>query len=621
MSQKSKKAVVRREPDPPLIERSVVLSDARATTWHRMGQQETVNASLLAFMHDLLAQSPLTQCKLVNEQLRDLEHRFRHGDFDLDDAQVRAFQRANGYILYKNIAPSGAPPRARAFNFVPAGTGELFINWPSDRTNVKKYRVRSDQSTYEVCVPDDYATWLERKVSVNHVPFSLQWYSPLLYFTKFAAASRLLRKHLEDQLRWRDWSTERLNALLADSGLVSQCKPTYSPQQCLLAWLHATYASVPRGDTELLLLQQSLFDTMSASRAARLLVFALLERLANGTTVSTDQHCELTEALQLVETVAQIHQLILNVPPMSKRSTVEYGLHRALDDKHTTHDYYRLVYKEIVTADARACDKRFAAAEALRWNLYFFSGWDPKALQVSLEVLESSIDFLYQCLPEHRLSIDADALRRLAAYNTDTLLEGDETFSYNPCEVPASFKEYARMMLLAEERRDDRARHTMREKQSDGDDDDDEEENKREEEKAEEEKEKEKEPQGIYDDPAARFVRSDPFDIQSTIWAMRDTVRGRDDWLSALYAVFIATHDKSLNRLVESWEELCVVLRERLPAVSEVPLREWAPWQRRLLALYNGDERPTLEVDLPMVYMTEKEFVGIGEEDERSVSI
>lgn len=572
-----------------------------------LSTKETTNASLLAFMHDLVAQSPMSACALVNEQLYDLEKRFRERDLALDEQQVREFQRTNGYVLYRNVASSESmPPRARPFNFQPFGTNELFLNWPAGRDCVKKYRVGQSSMTYEVCVPQDHGKWLEQKLSVNRVPFSLDWYDPQLYFSRFAAPARLLRRHLEMQLRERRWSNERLSALIADSTLSAHCKPSYSPQQCLLSWLQAMYANAPRGDDETLLLHQQLFSTegkglLTKAQVASLLVFALLERVASGKIVGSDQKKELSDAQRFISAVGTVQNAIVNVPPVEKSTAIQYALHTALDSEHTRIDFLRRLFSDLASLAAdTAVPKRFLAAEVARWNAYFFSGWNAKMLDLPIETFEGLVDRLYQCLSTHSLVIDADALRRFTALNLKALL--DSKVEFQPCTRSPSLNEYSQLFLRAE-----RAAKGHVKKADTGKDV----ENKDEKEDVVVGKQ-EGEEGDVFESAEKRYRNSKENDNQRIILAIRDIIlaqkhREHHEWLDDLYRVLVLTFDE--DDAEKSWLLLRSLLKQRLPSVADVPLKQWAPWQIHVLRLYNGDEvLPPDTVDLPLAFLSRRQF-------------
>lgn len=612
------------------------------------------NAALLAFMHDLVAQSPLsTQTsqnreKLLYEHLHDLERRFREGKLQFDEQEVRSLQRTNGYLLYRNETLSDlAKPRAKPFNFVPSGTRELFLDWPSHRDSVKRYAVPGTDKVYEVCVPTSHTDWLAAKISMNRVPFDLDLYDPRTYFALPASILRLLRRSLQVQLFVdRDWTSAQLSQYMDASALADQCKPTYSPQDCLLSWLQTTYGNVPRGDTALHIAQQRLFATDNVSRVARWIVFLALERLQSGALSSADaihdQAQEFEQAQAFVDVAARVYALLATVPPIDKHTAIEYRLLTSLESTESRLHFDRRLYADYTQwrKQDRPIDRRvFIAAEAMRWNLFFFSGWDRRAIDdVSFEQLTDALEDLYRCLPENRIVIDADLLRRFAAQNVDAMLSrlDDKERQQLPmdttaCRTAPTLHNYAKLLSkadkLAESVRRRQTRPTamlsLTEKDADMHNN------------VEKEQKTTAETTNGSSDKAGTsawlrdahdlFDMREPLQIQRVLWTMRDTVLNAEDatpaekreWLDALYAVYSSTYAKSLRQLTESWSELRNLLQLLLPA-ADVPVARWSQWQRTIRSLYNNSELPEAtsqvarEIELPMPYMNEEQFVTGG---------
>ena len=558
-------------------------------------------------MHDLVVQSPLPGSLLVNEQLYDLERRFRDNNLTFDDQQIREFQRTNGCVLYKNIAPpNNIECQSRPFNFQPFGTEELFLNWPSGRNNVKKYRVQSTGAIYEVCVPEDHGKWLEEKVSVNRVRFSLQWYDPQLYFTQFAAVARLLRRHLELQLPERKWSNDRLSALIGDANLSLFCKPSFTPQQCLASWLHQMYATVPRGNSELLLLHRHLFQNNATPKAhiVSLLVFMLLERISNGIKVGNDQRQELLVADEFVNNVAsRVENAIVNVPLFEKSSAFGYVLHSALESPDTAQKYNARLYMDFLKT--KTIDNRFVAAEVLRWNTFYFSGWDNRVLLLPIEFFQHTIDRFYQCLSDHRLVIDADALRRLAALNIKILVEGKTSLKANPCLRYPSAEEYSKLFIIAGEYAKKRAQtlttQSVVEKSTE----------------QTEEKQTLVSNNSLLLRHAKDVAATDPYVVQKVVFAIRNVILQQKkttsidsmQWMNDLYTVLTSTFGKTSPSDIErSWDLLRDLLSKRLPSEKIVTVDRWAPWQKTILRLYNGEEKPFESIDFPVSVMSREQF-------------
>jgi len=607
------------------------------------------NAALLAFMHDLVAQSPLStrtsqnREKVLYEHLHDLERRFREGKLQFDEQQVRSLQRTNGYLLYRNETLSDlATPRAKPFNFVPSGTRELFLDWPSHRDSVKRYGVPGTDKVYEVCVPRSHTDWLAAKVSMNRVPFDLDLYDPQTYFALPASIMRLLRRSLQVQLLVdRDWSDAQLSRHMDESALAAQCKPTYSPQDCLLSWLQTTYGNVPRGDTALHIAQQRLFATDNVSRVARWVVFLALERLQRGALSNADaihdQAQEFEQSQAFVSVAARVYALLASVPPVEKHTAIEYRLLTSLESAESRVHFDRRLYADYKEwrEQERLIDRRvFIAAEAMRWNLFFFSGWDRRATDdVSLEQLTDALETIYRCLPESRITIDADLLRRFAARNVDTLLaaadndntERNLTLDGTDCRTRPTLHNYAKLLSNVDQRAESVRRRQKKAQEM----------SILAEKNAEMKQDADNEA-GTTADRSSERVRAvawlrdahdlfdvqEPLQIQRVLWTMRDTVLNADDatpsekreWLDALYAIYSGTYSKSIRQLTESWSELRSLLQLLLPA-TDVPVTDWSQWQQTIRNIYNDSELPeaTLQVarqvELPMPYMNEEQFL------------